>query len=93
MRKLSLWAGAAMFAAFGIQPASADIVVGFITSQTGPTASLGIPYAKGLEAGKTYASEVGGEKIRVVTLDDASDPSNASRNSRASWWRKRRSTC
>lgn len=82
MRKLSLWAGAAMFAAFGIQPASADIVVGFITSQTGPTASLGIPYAKGLEAGKAYASEVGGEKIRVVTLDDASDPSNASRLAR-----------
>ena len=62
--------------------ARADIVVGFITSQTGPVSSIGIPYGRGIAAGQAFISEVGGQKIRVISLDDASDPSMASKNAR-----------
>ena len=63
--------------------ASADeIKVGFISTMSGPVASLGIPYAKGLETGVAYLPEVAGHKIKVIALDDASDPATASRNAR-----------
>ena len=59
--------------------AAADITVGVITSQTGPVSSIGIPYARGIAAGQAYQSEVGGQKIKVILLDDASDPSVAAK--------------
>lgn len=61
---------------------AADLKVGFITSLSGPVSSLGIPYEKGMKAALAYKSEVGGRKIQVVQLDDASDPSTAARNAR-----------
>ena len=83
MRAKSITAGlaAAMLATLGAT-AEADIVVGVITSQTGPVSSIGIPYDRGVKAGQAYQSEVGGEKIRVILLDDASDPSVAAKNAR-----------
>jgi branched-chain amino acid transport system substrate-binding protein len=63
-------------------PARADVVVGVLTSQTGPVSSLGIPYAKGIAAAHAYIGEVGGEKIRYILMDDASDPSVASKVTR-----------
>ncbi len=63
-------------------PAMADLVVGFITSQTGPVSSIGIPYARGIAAAQAYMPEINGEKVRVIILDDASDPSVASKNAR-----------
>ncbi len=57
--------------------AQADINVGLILALTGPNASLGIPYRKGLEL---LPKEVGGEKVNVIVLDDTSDPSAAVRN-------------
>lgn len=68
--------------AFSVVPARSEIVVGVVTSQTGPVSSIGIPYGRGIAAGHAYISEVGGEKIRFILLDDASDPSNASKNAR-----------
>jgi branched-chain amino acid transport system substrate-binding protein len=62
--------------------ARAEIVVGVVTSQTGPIASIGLPYMKGVLAGQTFSGEVNGEKFRLILLDDASDPSNASRAAR-----------
>jgi branched-chain amino acid transport system substrate-binding protein len=62
--------------------AQAQIKVGFITSLSGPGASIGIPYSKGLKAGLAHASSVAGEKIKVIELDDASDTSAAARNAR-----------
>lgn len=59
--------------------AVADITVGINLALTGPNASLGIPYRKGLEA---FPKEIGGEKVKVIVLDDASDPSAAVRNAR-----------
>lgn len=58
-------------------PASADINVGVILALTGPNSSLGIPYRRGLEV---LPKEVGGEKVNVIFLDDASDPSTAVKN-------------
>ena len=61
---------------------AADITVGLVTSLTGPGASIGIPYAKGMAAGVVYKDEVDGIKIKTVTLDDASDPSTGTRDAR-----------
>jgi branched-chain amino acid transport system substrate-binding protein len=61
---------------------AADLKVGFITSLSGPGSSIGIPYAKGIQAAAAYKPEVGGRKIQLIQLDDASDPSTAARNAR-----------
>jgi branched-chain amino acid transport system substrate-binding protein len=63
-------------------PLAADLKVGFVTSLSGPGSSIGIPYAKGIQAALAYKGEVAGRKIALVQLDDASDPSTAARNAR-----------
>ena len=60
----------------------ADITVGFVTSLSGPGASIGIPYEKGVLAGHAFAGKVGDVNIKLIRLDDASDPSAATRNAR-----------
>jgi branched-chain amino acid transport system substrate-binding protein len=62
--------------------ARAEIVVGFVTALSGPAASIGIPYGRGIAAAFEYAATVNGEKIRLIQLDDGSDPSAATRNAR-----------
>ncbi|MGI6247698.1 MAG: ABC transporter substrate-binding protein [Pseudochelatococcus sp.] len=62
--------------------AHAEIVVGFITGLSGPVSTIGIPNAKGVQAGLHYQGEIDGEKIRVIQLDDSSDPTIATRNVR-----------
>jgi branched-chain amino acid transport system substrate-binding protein len=71
-------------AALGLaaQALAADLKVGFITSLSGPVSSLGIPYGKGIQAAAAYKSEIGGHKVQLIQLDDASDPSTAARNAR-----------
>ena len=71
-------------AALGLaaQALAADLKVGFITSLSGPVSSLGIPYGKGIQAAAAYKSEIGGRKVQLIQLDDASDPSTAARNAR-----------
>jgi branched-chain amino acid transport system substrate-binding protein len=52
----------------------ADVTVGVIVSATGPAASLGIPEKH------TFAllpQTIGGEKVKYIVLDDATDPSTA----------------
>lgn len=70
--------GSAFFATM----AQAEIKVGFVTSLSGGAAALGIPYGKGMKAGQAYKPQVGSESIKVIELDDASDPSAATRNAR-----------
>jgi branched-chain amino acid transport system substrate-binding protein len=60
----------------------ADLTVGFVTSLSGPGASIGIPYDKGVLAGHGYAARIGDVSIKLLRLDDASDPSTATRNAR-----------
>src|SRR5215475_6934213 len=62
--------------------AQAQITVGFVTSQSGPGSSIGVLYDRGIKAAAEYAMSVGAEKIKLIQLDDGSDPSNATRNAR-----------
>jgi branched-chain amino acid transport system substrate-binding protein len=64
------------------QMARADILVGFVTGLSGPVSSIGIANAKGIAAGQAYVGEIGGEKLRVIQLDDGSDPTASARNAR-----------
>jgi branched-chain amino acid transport system substrate-binding protein len=75
-------AAVAMASVIAFPAAAADITVGLITSMTGPGASIGIPYSKGLAAGIVYQDEFNGIKVKAVQLDDASDPSTGTRDAR-----------
>ncbi|TAH48232.1 MAG: ABC transporter substrate-binding protein [Betaproteobacteria bacterium] len=59
--------------------ALADVTIGVSLSATGPAASLGIPEKN---AFTLMPTEAGGEKIRLVVLDDATDPTVATKNAR-----------
>src|SRR5678815_775918 len=61
---------------------AAHLKVGVNVALSGPNSSLGIPYSKGMQAALAYKGEIGGRKIQLVLLDDASDPAAAGRNAR-----------
>ena len=82
MRHRICAAAAALSLTLGATATRAEIVVGFVTGLSGPISSIGIPNAKGIAAGAAYRSEVGGETVRIIQLDDASDPTAAVRNTR-----------
>ena len=54
--------------------AAADIRIGVIASSTGPTAAVGIPQKNTVAL---LPTEIGGQKVEYIVLDDASDPTNA----------------
>jgi branched-chain amino acid transport system substrate-binding protein len=60
----------------GTGPANADIKIGAVLALTGPNAALGIANRKGLEL---LSKEGASEKLQLIFRDDASDPSNAVR--------------
>ena len=72
----------ALAAGFAITALAADLKVGLSVSLSGPNSSLGVPYAKGMQAALAYKGEVNGRKIQLIVLDDGSDPTNAGRNAR-----------
>jgi branched-chain amino acid transport system substrate-binding protein len=72
----------ALAAGFAITAVAADLKVGLSVSLSGPNSSLGVPYAKGMQAALAYKSEVNGRKIQLIVLDDGSDPTTAGRNAR-----------
>jgi branched-chain amino acid transport system substrate-binding protein len=78
--RLGLGLAALLISTYGT--AAADLTVGFVTSLSGPGASIGIPYEKGILAAQAYAGKVGDTNIKLIRLDDASDPSAATRNAR-----------
>jgi branched-chain amino acid transport system substrate-binding protein len=57
----------------------ADITIGVTLSATGPAASLGIPEKNTIEL---LPATLGGEKIKWIVLDDASDTTRAVTNTR-----------
>lgn len=59
------------------RPASADITIGVSISTTGPAASLGIPNKNALSLAPTV---IAGQRVRYITLDDASDTTTAVQN-------------
>jgi len=62
-----------------LNAAHADINVGVILSATGPAASLGIPEKNTVAL---LPATLGGEKVNYLVLDDATNPSEASKNAR-----------
>ena len=59
--------------------ALADVNVGVTLSTTGPTASLGIPEKNTIAL---LPKSIGGQKVNYIVLDDATDPTAASKNAR-----------
>jgi branched-chain amino acid transport system substrate-binding protein len=77
LKKIALAQALAWVVASG--SAWADVTIGVIVSATGPAASLGIPEKQ------TFAllpQTLGGEKVKYIVLDDATDPSTAVKNAR-----------
>ncbi len=71
--------GAALAATFALGVARADVTVGISLPLTGPTSALGIPAQNGI---KLWPSTVAGEKLNVIILDDATDPTIGVKNAR-----------
>src|ERR1035437_9765256 len=69
----------ALFLAGAATSAVADITIGVTLSATGPAASLGIPEKNTIALMPTT---MGGQKVKYVILDDATDPTAASKNAR-----------
>lgn len=59
--------------------ARADLTVGVVLSLTGPGSGLGIPTSNGF---KLWPETIGGEKVKLIVLDDATDPTQGSKNAR-----------
>jgi branched-chain amino acid transport system substrate-binding protein len=65
--------------AFLASSAYAQIKVGVTISTTGPAASIGIPSKNAM---LLWPKVIAGQKVEYIILDDASDPTNAVRNTR-----------
>ncbi|MEP7099069.1 MAG: ABC transporter substrate-binding protein, partial [Burkholderiales bacterium] len=59
--------------------ALADITIGVSISLTGPTSALGIPTKNGIAL---WPKTIGGEKVEIIMLDDATDPTQGVKNTR-----------
>lgn len=59
--------------------ALADVTIGVSLPLTGPTSALGIPIKNSIAM---WPTSIGGEKLNVIILDDATDPTNATKNAR-----------
>lgn len=62
------------------QAALAEIKVGVTIAATGSAAALGVPGKNAFT--ELFPKEIGGEKINLILLDDASDPGQATTNAR-----------
>ena len=70
---------AAMLAALSAAAAQADVTIGISLPLTGPASGLGIPMANYI---KLWPKEIAGEKLNVIVLDDATDPTKGVNNAR-----------
>ncbi|MEY4752653.1 MAG: hypothetical protein RJA44_328, partial [Pseudomonadota bacterium] len=59
--------------------AQADITIGVSLPLTGPASGLGIPAQNGV---KLWPTSIAGEKLNVIVLDDAADPTKAVQNAK-----------
>jgi branched-chain amino acid transport system substrate-binding protein len=73
MKRLVGAAAAVLVAA----PAVADITVGATLPLTGPGAALGLPLR---DAFQLWPAQIAGEKVNLIILDDAGDPTQATKN-------------
>ena len=81
MKKIRILATAVAtaIAVLASAPALADLTIGVSISLTGPTSALGIPTKNGIAL---WPKEIAGEKLNVIVLDDATDPTTAVKNTR-----------
>ena len=75
--KLRVTAG--LVAALAASGGMAEITVGVSIASTGPQASLGVHYRNAFEL---MPRTLGGEPVKYIVLDNASDATNAARNAR-----------
>ena len=73
----SLIAAAATLAITGT--ALADITIGVSLPLTGPASGLGIPVGNQI---KLWPAAIAGEKVKIIVLDDATDPTNGVKNAK-----------
>ncbi|NEX62240.1 ABC transporter substrate-binding protein [Noviherbaspirillum galbum] len=59
--------------------AQADITIGVSLPLTGPASGLGIPTKNGISL---WPETIGGEKVKIIMLDDASDTTQSAKNGR-----------
>ena len=77
--KLLLDSLAATLLAGAAAMAQADVTIGVSIPLTGPTSALGIPSKAGIAL---WPTSIAGEKLNVIVLDDATDPTVAVKNAR-----------
>jgi branched-chain amino acid transport system substrate-binding protein len=77
--KASIRLALALAAAGVAAVAQADITIGVSIPLTGPTSALGIPSKAGIAL---WPTSIAGEKLNVIVLDDATDPTIAVKNAR-----------
>jgi branched-chain amino acid transport system substrate-binding protein len=65
--------------ALAASTALADITVGISLPLSGPASGLGIPMGKQI---KLWPTSIAGEKLNVIVLDDATDPTNGVKNAK-----------
>ena len=75
--KLRITLAAALLTLTGA--AQADITIGVSLSLTGPANGLGIPMQNAI---KLWPASIAGEKLNVIVLDDATDPTKAVQNAK-----------
>jgi branched-chain amino acid transport system substrate-binding protein len=78
MKHLKTWLAAAALATLAAG-ARADVTIGVSVPLTGPTSALGIPSKNGISL---WPATIAGEKLNVIVLDDATDPTVGVKNAR-----------
>jgi branched-chain amino acid transport system substrate-binding protein len=78
MKHLKTWLATAALAALA-GGAQADVTIGVSIPLTGPTSALGIPSKNGIGL---WPTTIAGEKLNVIVLDDATDPTIGVKNAR-----------
>lgn len=77
MRSIKCVLGMVMAGLLAVQPALADVVVGTSQPLTGPGSGAGIPMNNSF---KLWPSRIAGETVRLIVLDDATDPTKGVAN-------------
>ena len=78
-QKTLVAAATALAALAASTPALADITIGITLPLTGPASGLGIPMQNYF---KLWPTTIAGEKLNVIILDDATDPTKGVQNAR-----------
>ncbi|MDB6000211.1 MAG: transporter substrate-binding protein [Rhizobacter sp.] len=79
MKTFRILATALAASLLGIGAAQADVTIGVSISLTGPGSALGIPTKNGISL---WPASLGGEKLNIIMLDDATDPTVGVKNTR-----------